>query len=193
MDENKQKNAVMDEAVVHEEEYHKEPKINYIIYTIISILLFAVIYAGVSIAKNYMFRDYTIVVDGGSLVPEQFDAIKEYTDFDFDTIEQMTLTRENNRFIAEILYNIGDYSTFSEDHENYAEDESNEEIRLTIYPYGNSVPEYVYASYFINTDVPDMRCYIYEYEDNNYLKLLFENIPEELERIFSKHEKNYRK
>ena len=42
MDENKQ-NDNMNGSPVSEEEYHKEPKINYIIYTIISILLFAVL------------------------------------------------------------------------------------------------------------------------------------------------------
>lgn len=192
MDENKQKNN-MNEQPAAEEEYHKEPKINYIIYTIISILLFAVLYTGVQFAKYAMFRDYTITVDGSSITSEQSDAIKDYTGFNFENIEQLTLTRENNNFSAEILYNTGNYSSFAEDHENYAEDDTNAENRLAVYPYGNSVPEYVYSRYFVNADKPDMRCYIYEYGGSSYLKLTFDEIPDSIKLIFSEHEKIYRK
>lgn len=190
MDENKQ-NDNMNGSPVSEEEYHKEPKINYIIYTIISILLFAVSYTGVQIAKHALFRDYTITVDGNSITSEQAESIKNYTSFDFENIEQLILTRENNAFSAEILYNTGDYSSFAEDHENYAEDDSDGENRLAVYPYGNSVPEYVYSRYFVNADAPDMRCYVYEYGGKNYLKLTFEDIPDSIKQIFSEHEKIY--
>ncbi|MGN1304720.1 MAG: hypothetical protein ACI4YB_06760 [Oscillospiraceae bacterium] len=191
MNENKQKDAVNEQSV-SEGEYNKEPKINYIIYTIISILLFAVLYTGVQFAKHAMFRDYTITVDGGSITAEQSEAIKEYTGFDFENIEQLILTRENNAFSAEILYNTGEYSSFAEDFENYAEDDSDGENRLAVYPYGNSVPEYVYSRFFVNADAPDMRCYIYEYGGSNYLKLCFDDIPESIKIIFSEHEKIYR-
>lgn len=192
MDENKQ-NDNMNGSPVSEEEYHKEPKINYIIYTIISILLFAVLYTGVQIAKHALFRDYTITVDGNSITSEQAESIKKYTNFDFENIEQLILTRENNDFSAEILYNTGDYTSFAEDHENYAEDDSDGENRLAVYPYGNSVPEYVYSRYFVNADAPDMHCYVYEYDGENYLKLTFGDIPDSIKQIFSGHEKNYRK
>ncbi|MGN0599941.1 MAG: hypothetical protein ACI4JK_08610 [Oscillospiraceae bacterium] len=191
MDENKQKDVVNEQSV-SEGEYNKEPKINYIIYTIISILLFAVLYTGVQFAKHAMFRDYTITVDGGSITSEQSEAIKEYTGFDFGNIEQLILTRENNVFSAEILYNTGEYSSFAEDFENYAEDDSDGENRIAVYPYGNSVPEYVYSRYFVNADAPDMRCYIYEYGGSNYLKLCFDDIPKSIKIIFSEHEKIYR-
>lgn len=191
MDENKQKDN-MNETDTAEEEYHKEPKINYVIYTIISILLFAVLYTGFQFAKHALLRDYTIKVDGNSVSAEQLEDIKDYTNFEFENIEQLILTRENNSLSAEILYNIGDYSNFSEDYENYAEDDSDGENRLAVYPYGNSVPEYVYSRYFVNADVPDMRCYIYEYGGENYLKLTFEDIPESIKLIFSGHEKIYR-
>lgn len=190
MDENKQKDN-MNDSPVSEEEYHKEPKINYIIYTIISILLFAVSYTGVQIAKHSLFRDYTITVDGSSITSEQAESIKKYTNLDFENIEQLILTRENNAFFAEILYNTGDYTSFAEDHENYAEDDSDGENRLAVYPYGNSVPEYVYSRYFVNADAPDMRCYVYEYGGENYLKLTFEDIPDSIKQIFSEHEKIY--
>lgn len=190
MDENKQKDN-MNDSPVSEEEYHKEPKINYIIYTIISILLFAVSYTGVQIAKHALFRDYTITVDGSSITSEQAESIKKYTNFDFENIEQLILTRENNAFSAEILYNTGDYTNFAEDYENYAEDDSDGENRLAVYPYGNSVPEYVYSRYFVNIDAPDMRCYVYEYCGENYLKLTFEDIPDSIKQIFSEHEKIY--
>lgn len=190
MDENKQ-NDNMNGSPVSEEEYHKEPKINYIIYTIISILLFAVLYTGVQIAKHALFRDYTITVDGNSITSEQAESVKKYTNFDFENIEQLILTRENNAFFAEILYNTGDYTDFAEDYENYAEDDSDGENRLAVYPYGNSVPEYVYSRYFVNADAPDMRCYVYEYGGENYLKLTFEDIPDSIKQIFSEHEKIY--
>ena len=190
MDENKQKDN-MNDSPVSEEEYHKEPKINYIIYTIISILLFAVSYTGVQIAKHALFRDYTITVDGSSITSEQAESIKKYTNLDFENIEQLILTRENNAFSAEILYNTGDYTSFAEDYENYAEDDSDGEKRLAVYPYGNSVPEYVYSRYFVNADAPDMRCYVYEYGGENYLKLTFEDIPDSIKHIFSEHEKIY--
>lgn len=190
MDENKQKDN-MNESAAAEEEYHKEPKINYVIYTIISILLFAVLYTGVQIAKNMLFRDYTITVDGNSITSEQADSIRSYTNFDFENIEQLVLTRENNVFSAEILYNTGDYTSFAEDYENYAEDDSDGENRLAVYPYGNSVPEYVYSRYFVNADTPDMCCYVYEYGGENYLKLTFEDIPDSIKQIFLGHEKIY--
>lgn len=189
MDENQQKNSVEE---LTEEEYHKEPKQNYIFYTIISILLFAVLYAGVQFAKNMIFRDYTITVKGNDITPEQFDIIREYTEFDFENIEQMILTRENNNISVEFLYNTGDYDSFADDYENYAEAEDGEDYRIAIYPYGNSVPEYVYSRYFVNSDAPEMYCYVYEYSGYNYVKLYIEDVPQSIRMIFSAHEKNYR-
>lgn len=189
MDENKQKDTVIDDPVP-EEEYHKEPKINYIIYTIVSILIFAVLYIGFQFAKQVLLRDYTVTVDGNSISSEQLEEIKGYTKFDFEGIEHLILIKENNDFSAEILYNIGDYSDFAEDHENYIEDLDGEN-RLAVYPYGNSVPEYVYSRCFVNADSPDMRCYVYEYSGSNYLKLCFESIPESIKLIFSEHKKIY--
>lgn len=189
MDENQQKNTAQENS---EEEYHKEPKQNYIIYTIISILLFAVLYAGVQFAKNLIFRDYTITVKGNDITSEQFEIIREHTEFDFYNIEQMILTKENNSFSAEILYNTGDYDSFAEDHETYVEADAGEDYRIAVYPYGNSVPEYVYSRYFVNADTPDMYCYFYEYGGDNYVKLIFEDVPDSIRIIFSEHEKNYR-
>lgn len=189
MDENQQKSAVQE---IPEEEYHKEPKQNYVIYTVISILLFAAIYAGVQFAKSMIFRDYTITVTGESITPEQLDLLRDHTEFDFGSIEQMILTKENNNISAEILYNTGDYDSFAEDHENYAESDAGEDFRIAVYPYGNSVPEYVYSRYFVNSDDPNMYCYCYEYGGENYVKLYLENVPESVRLIFSKHEKNYR-
>lgn len=188
MDENQQKNSAQD---IPEEEYHKEPKQNYIIYTIISILLFAVLYSGVQFAKHMIFRDYTITVKGENITTEQLEIIKEYAEFDFENIEQMILTRKNNIFSAEILYNIGTYNGFAEDHENYVESDAGEDYRIAVYPYGNSVPEYVYSRFFVNADDPNMSCYFYEYGGGNYVKLIFEDVPESIRLIFSEYEKKY--
>ena len=188
MDENQQK---LSEADINEEGYHKEPKQNYVIYTIISILLFAVLYAGVHLAKSMIFRDYTITVSGDSITAEQLEIIGEYTEFEFDNIEQIILKKENNNTSAEILYNIGEYDSFAEDHENYVESESGEDFRTEIYPYENSVPEYVYSKYYVNADCPDMYCYLYEYSGDNYLKLVLKDVPENIRMIFSDHEKIY--
>ncbi|MGN1134820.1 MAG: hypothetical protein ACI4SF_01230 [Oscillospiraceae bacterium] len=189
MNENQQKNSAQD---IPEEEYHKEPKQNYVIYTIISILLFAVLYLGVQFTKHMIFRDYTITVNGESITTGQLEIISEYTEFDFENIEQMILTRDNNNFSAEILYNMGTYNSFAEDHENYVESDAGEDFRISVYPYGNSVPEYVYSRFFVNADDPNLSCYFYEYDGENYVKLILEDVPESIRLIFSDHEKNYR-
>lgn len=176
---------------LHDEPYHKEPKQNYVIYTIISILLFAVLYAGFQFGKNMLFRDYTIDVKGSELTAEQVEIVKNATEIDFFEPQQLTLAKENNIFSVEILYNVGDYSDFAEDFESYVYDDSDEERRLEIYPYGNSVPEYVYPQYYVNADFPDRSCYLYEYDGDNYILFDINNASQELRAVFTGFDKLY--
>lgn len=174
-----------------DETYHKEPKQNYVIYTIISILLFAVLYAGFQFGKNMLFRDYIIDVKGTDLTAEQLAVVNNEVEMDFSEPEQLRFVRENNIFSVEILYNAGVYTDFAEDYENYVEDDSNDGHRLEIYPYGNSVSEYVYARYFVNADFPDRACYLYEYNGDNYILFSLTNVSQEIKAVFVDFDKIY--
>lgn len=174
-----------------EEPYHKEPKQNYVIYTIISILLFAILYTALQFGKNMLFRDYIIDVKGTSLTAEQLAVINNEIEMDFSEPEQIRLIKENNTFFVEILYNVGAYSDFAENFESYVEDDSSDEHRLEIYPYGNSVPEYVYARYFVNADFTDRACYLYEYNGDNYIFFSLSSVSQEIKAVFAGFDKVY--
>ncbi len=176
-----------------DEPYHKEPKQNYVIYTIVSILLFAVLYAGLQFGKTMIFRDYTIDVKGTDLTAEQLEVVNNSVEIDFAKLEQLTFVKKNNDISVEILYNAGGYSDYAEENESYVKDDSKEEYRLEIFPYGNSVPEYVYADYYVNAEYPDRTCYLYEYNDNNYILFSLNSVSLELKAVFADFDKLYSK
>ena len=70
-----------------------EPKQNYIIYTVISVLLFAVLYSCWKFVVPKLFRDYTFSVSGGSLTAEQLEIVKRYTEIDCENISEAVFQR----------------------------------------------------------------------------------------------------
>lgn len=171
------------EEINAEEEYHKEPKQNYIIYTIISVLLFLSVYSGYKYLEKKLFSDYKITLAESEITDESDAAVGAYVKFETDNIVRMILTRTRGAYFFEAFVNTN--LTFYEDSKIYTEDMSGEDFRLTVYPYGNEVPEYVYARCFVNNDNPGIKCYTYEYGEENYVKIEASSPPKDIIRLFS--------
>lgn len=186
-------NEVNDIEIVSDGPIH-EPKQNYIIYTVISILLFAVLYSCWKFLVPKLFRDYTISVSGSSFSAEQLEIVKSYTEIDCDNISEAVFSRTNGRASVVIYYeNIEDTQDFAENRINFEYGDPEEDVRSEIYPYGNSVPEYVYGERYVNIGDPGISCLIYEYDDDFYAKYRSTNVSTEITALFSGTEKVYSK
>lgn len=169
-----------------------EPKQNYIIYTVISVLLFVVLYSCWKFVVPKLFRDYTFSVSGGSLTAEQLEIVKRYTEIDCENISEAVFQRTNGKASVAIYYeNIVDAQDFAENCINFEYGDPEEDVRSEIYPYGNSVPEYVYGERYVNIGDPDASCLIYEYDGDFYAEYRSSGVSAEIMTLFSGAEKVY--
>jgi hypothetical protein len=186
IDENSASEEESEEEIVH------EPKQNYVIYTIISILLFCVLYFGWQFVSSKMFRDYTITVTGENFTAEQISIIGDFTSISCDNISQAVYTRTNGKASVVIYYeDIGDTTQFVDNCINYEYGDVEEDVQTAIYPYGNSVPEYVYAEQYVDIDDPNRSTLVYDYNGSSYAEYHSSDVNTEIRSLFNGGEKIY--
>lgn len=169
-----------------------EPKQNYVIYTVISIMLFVVLYSCWKFVVPKIFRDYTMSVNGDSLTAEQLETLRKSTEIDCDNISEAVFQHTNGKTSVIIYYNnIENEEDFTENCINFEYGDPEEDVRSEIYPYGNGVPEYVYGNRYVNIQDPGVSCLVYEYDGNFYAKYRSSDVNTEITAIFSGAEKTY--
>lgn len=181
-----------DEIIEEEPPYKKEPKQNYIIYTVISVILFFIVYFGVDIISGRMNAEYYMKIDGTDLTDEQKQIISEYASIDSTDIKGIRLERVNrNSIITVYFYNAGDIETFAEERILYEYGDVVEDLRVEIYPYENEIAEYAYAYSYVNIDDPNIYCYVYEFEGESYADFYSDELTSEISTLFMDIEKIY--
>lgn len=180
------------EMAEEEPPYKKEPRQNYVIYTIISVILFFAIYFGVEFIKDRLNAEYYMIIDGNTLTEEQKGIISEYTSIDMTDITAVRLDRINRSSTVTVYFeNAGDIESFSEEKVLYEYGDVVEDLRIEIYPYGNDIPEYVYASSYVNIDDPNVYCHFYEYGGNTFAEYHSPEMTSEISVLFMDSEKIY--
>lgn len=169
-----------------------EPKQNYVIYTIISVLLFALLYGSWQFISSRLSRDYEMTVNADSFTESQLDVLRNYTEINSESIDKITLSRVQNHISIRVYYeNIGDAEKFISDAIKFEYGNEETDVRTEIYPYGNSVPEYVYANRYVNIENPSAECLVYEYNDSCYAEFHSTEVDSEISALFSGAEKVY--
>lgn len=185
-----EKAEAMQENETEEVPYKKEPKQNYVIYTIISVALFFVLYFGKEFIEGRINANYYMTINGSTLNESQLEYLTEYTMVECDAVKGITLTHINRASTIAITYeNVGDREVFTENCILYEYGDVVSDIRREIYPYGNSIPEYVYAEAYVNIENPEICCYVYEYDGATFAEYTSDEITSEISALFMNSEK----
>ena len=192
-EENGESEEISTEDVTEEElPYKREPKQNYVIYTILSIILFFVVYFSVEFISGKINAEYYMEIDGKSLTEEQKSIISEYASIDSTDIKGIRLERVNKiSTVTVFFYNIDDIENFAEGHILYEYGDVVDDLRIEIYPYENEISEYAYACSYVNIDDPSIYCYVYEFEGEGYADYYSNEMTSEISTIFMDAEKIY--
>ena len=192
-EENGESEEISTEDVTEEElPYKREPKQNYVIYTILSIILFFVVYFSVEFISGKINAEYYMEIDGKSLTEEQKSIISEYASIDSTDIKGIRLERVNKiSTVTVFFYNIDDIENFAEGHILYEYGDVVDDLRIEIYPYENEISEYAYACSYVNIDDPSIYCYVYEFEGEGYEDYYSNEMTSEISTIFMDAEKIY--
>ena len=78
MEEIEKETEEVTELIEEEPPYKKEPRQNYVIYTVISVILFFILYFGVNFVTGKINAEYYMTVDGSQLTDEQKAKIEKY-------------------------------------------------------------------------------------------------------------------
>lgn len=177
---------------IKEDAPHHEPKSNYVIYTIISVAIFAILYIGGKYLISNLFKDYYMIADRSELSAEELEAVKKYTKIDSDAFSKIRIDRINMQNCITVYYeNTDSADKFADNCICYEYGNVVEDIRTEIYPYQNTIPEYVFASSYVNIDDPNVYCLLYSYEDINYAEYHSNVHSSEISAIFMDSEKVY--
>lgn len=174
------------------EGYVKEPKRNYVIYTIISIILFFCLWGGYKFISSRLFRDYYMTADVSSLSEEQFAIIREYADIDYDEILKITFESTDRHNSISIIYSgIEEPEDFIENCILFEYGDPEQDIRTEVKIFDNEIAEYAFADKYVDIDKPSSCCLIYEFEGQYYAEYHSSEIPSEIYNIFKNNDKVY--
>lgn len=173
-------------------ERHVEPRRNNVIYTVISVLIFALLYGVWHFAEAKLFRDYSMTVSGDRLSEEQLDIAADFSGISWDKVDHIRLDRTDGNTSAVICFReTGAPEDFADMAIMYEYGDISEDIRTEIYPYGNSVPEYVFADSYVNIDDPSRYCLVYSYNGENFAEYHSGTVSSEFAALFRGAEKVY--
>ncbi len=137
-------------------------------YTVISLLIFAVGYFLIGYVKDNITLAYALYNDNPSDEAVQMIA-SELKAENISAECELEYIRLHHNFDNNTLYAAFSVIDDSEEIEQAAEKyipydygDSHRDIRLTVYPYNDMVPQYVYGDKFVSIDDPSDSCFIYE-------------------------------
>lgn len=187
----------MDENINNSQEnfdegYVKEPKRNYIIYTLISIVLFFALFGGYKFISSRLSRNYYMTAEVSSLSEEQFEIIREYADIDYDEIIKITFESIDRHNSISIIYSgIEEPEDFIENCILFEYGDPEQDIRTEVKIIDNEIVEYAFADKYVDIDEPSSCCLVYEFEGQYYAEYHSSEIPPEIYSIFRNSDKVY--
>lgn len=175
-----------------DEGYKKEPKQNYVIYTLISIALFFVLFGGYKFISGRLFRDYYMTAEASALSEEQLEIIRAYTNIDSNNIVGIIFESTDRHGSISIAYEgIEEPEEFVEDCLLFEYGDPEQDIRTEVKLFDNEIAGYAFADKYVNIDEPSSCCLIYEYEDKYYAEYHSTEITSQIYSIFRNSDKVY--
>ena len=184
------------EADVHKPRYTREQTV---LYTLISIVLFCLVYFGGKEIMSVINRPYYIIQNSEAVSEDNLNLYFEESKLseDFGLIfENARLTKNESGYILSILFlGTADTEDFAENVILFSYGNPIEDVSTEIYPYTENPTraEYANAIKYVNIDDPNDEILIFEYEDVTYVKYQTYgySVPAEIKILFRDCEKVY--
>ncbi|MGN0637420.1 MAG: hypothetical protein ACI4J0_03525 [Huintestinicola sp.] len=142
------------------------------LYTFLSLLIFAVIYIGWQLIKGNIYFSYALYADDFS-PEEQAAVIAELPQFDPQLQAELKYARLHKNFDGNCFYAAFSLpADISEDEElidrliSFPCGDPGYDIRMTVYPDPDVIPDYVYGDCYVSTEDPKISCMIYSEGDS---------------------------
>lgn len=206
MEKNNKSIEISEENTKHTETAAEEPMTRRVytkqqnaMYTIISIILFFVLYFGVKGVMGVVNRPYNVYASPDTVSEERVAAAFELCGISADegySFENARLVKAENGYEFTVLFgDITDRESFSENNPQLGYSDSEEEVRIEFYPYRENPDgkEFVYAEIFRNADSDNGTIYLFEWQGEFYAEY-FESgsvLPSEVSSIMAGQEKIY--
>lgn len=146
------------------------------LYTVISLLIFAVLYAGWYFIKDNFTLTYALYAD--SMSAEQLSLIERELEADIPEGAELEYARLHRNFDSDMLYasfrlpqDITDDENFADSLIPYRYGDVDADRQFTVYPDADMTVDYVYGDNYVCVDDPMKSCLIYE--DNGETYALF--------------------
>lgn len=137
------------------------------LYTFLSLLIFAVIYIGWQLIKGNIYFSCALYADEFS-AEEQAAVISEIPQFDTDLQAELKYARLHKNFDGNSFYAAFSIPEESAEDEEFTEKlisfpsgDPEYDIRMTVYPDPDVIPDYVYGDRYVSTEDPSLTCMIY--------------------------------
>lgn len=143
------------------------------LYTVISLLIFAVLYAGWYFIKDNFTLTYALYAD--SMSAEQLSVIARELDAEIPEGAELVYARMHRNFDSDMLYvsfRIPSDKTEEEDFPDsmipYRYGDVEFDRQFTVYPDADMTVDYVYGDSYVCIDDPMKSCLIYEENGETY-------------------------
>lgn len=180
-----------------ERPFTNEDKKKNILYTLISAVIFFVLYFGFKGVSSYIAREYYITADLTSISDEQEININKYTQIaSGENVDISGIIYENiktGRTITILYSGLESEDAFTVNNINYEYGDIVTDLRIEAftgngYKYGK---EYVYGNSYVNIENPNCYCVIYERNGQFFAEYHSNVITSEIMAIINTGEKVY--
>ncbi len=143
------------------------------LYTVISLLIFAVLYVGWYFIKDNFVFTYALYTE--NLNQEQLLIIERELQAEIPEGAELQFARLHRNFDSDMLYAAFLLPEGIEENENFADEmipyqygNVVRDERFTVYPYADMTADYVYGDSYVCIDNPLRSCLIYKEDGNHY-------------------------
>lgn len=144
------------------------------LYTVISLLIFAVIYVGGEYVKDNFTLRYALFCDSFTSAEETAITEEVFGDTEIPPGTSLKFARYHRNFDRDCFYAAFEVpeeyfedgtEKFAEERLPYAVGDPEEDVRLTVFSRPDNVPDFVYGDSYVCIDDPKKSCMIYGGED----------------------------
>ncbi|WP_432649859.1 hypothetical protein [Huintestinicola sp.] len=142
------------------------------LYTFLSLLIFAVLYIGWQLIKGHIYFSCALYSDDFS-AEERAAVMSEIPQFDTDLQAELKYARLHKNFDGSSFYAAFSLPTETAEDEELIEKlisfpcgDPEYDIRMTVYPDPDVIPDYVYGDSYVSTEDPKISCMVYSEGDS---------------------------
>lgn len=137
------------------------------LYTFLSLLIFAVLYVGWQLIKDNIYFSYALYSDKFT-AEEKSAVIAELPQFDEALQSELKYARLHKNYDRNSFYaafslpaEAAEDEEFTEKLISFSYGDPEYDIRMTVFPDPDVIPDYVYGDCYVSTEDPKISCMIY--------------------------------